>query len=58
MVLTLDFNRSWYSRGHITDTKCRPDIIAAFDRANDNTTLWPCIQLAGEQASKGETPNE
>ena len=44
-------------RGHVTDTECRPDVIAAFDWAPDDSdiTLWPCIQLAGEKASKGKS---
>ena len=42
-----------YPRGHVADTACRPDITAAFemDWSNDGTTLWPCMRLAGEQAS-------
>jgi hypothetical protein len=34
-----------------------PDITAAFEDhwKNDNTTLWPCIRLAGEQASEGKS---
>lgn len=44
-------------RGHVTDTECRPDFTAAFEEhwGVDNTTLWPCIRLAGEQASKGKS---
>jgi hypothetical protein len=46
-------------RGHVTDTQCRPDFIAAFEGDwNNNTTLWPCIRLAGEQASKGKSWEE
>ena len=44
-------------RGHITDTECSPDFTAAFEThwGADNTTLWPCIRLAGEQASAGKS---
>ena len=67
MILTLDFPNKpllkfkptghVYPRGHVTDTECRPDITAAFetDWTKDNTTLWPCIRLAGERASKGKS---
>ena len=43
--------------GHVTDTRCRPDITAAFEGywREDSTTLWPCIQFAGEDASKGKS---
>jgi hypothetical protein len=43
--------------GHVTDVKCRPDYTAAFESnwKQDDTTLWPCIQLAGEKASKGKS---
>jgi hypothetical protein len=42
--------------GHITSTKCRPDIIAAFEKdwLMDNYTDWALIQLAGE-TSKGKS---
>ncbi|KAG9049632.1 hypothetical protein FS837_009722 [Tulasnella sp. UAMH 9824] len=42
-------------RGHVTDTKCRPDITAALrsDFSGDDTTFWACIRMAGEWASKG-----
>ncbi|KAG8946855.1 hypothetical protein FRC04_011402 [Tulasnella sp. 424] len=44
-------------RGPVTDTECKPDITVAFEKDFDreNTTLWPCIHLAGEQASKGKS---
>ena len=44
-------------RGHVTDTECRSDITAAFDKdwGKDGTTLWPCIRLADENASKGKS---
>ena len=47
-------------RGHVTDTQCKPDITAAFDIywGDDKTTLWPCIQLAGEDASKGKSKED
>jgi hypothetical protein len=70
-ILTLDFANSPLlvfkstennaPRGHVTDTECRPDFAAAFEwdwDSNTNTTLWPCIRLAGEQASKGKTPEK
>jgi hypothetical protein len=40
-------------RGHVTDTKCRPDITAAFVEhwGTDTTTIWPCLRLTGEDAS-------
>jgi hypothetical protein len=46
--------------GHVTDTQCRPNITAAYDEdwGKDKTTLWPCILLAGEDASKGESKDE
>src|ERR1700733_12367665 len=67
MILTLGFPNKplltfkptghIYPRGHFTDTPCRPDITAAFetDWTKDNTTLWPCIRLAGERASEGKS---
>jgi hypothetical protein len=44
--------------GHIRNTKCRPDFIAAFksEWKTENATLWPCIRLVGEKASSPETP--
>ena len=41
-------------RGHVTETQYKPNITAAFegDWRDDNTTLWPCIRLVGEQPSK------
>src|ERR1700688_740383 len=48
--------------GHVTDTRCRPDITAAFE---DHwqlplglNTKWPLIRLAGEDASKGKSKEE
>jgi len=45
--------------GHVTDTKCRPDYTAAFDKhwGKAGVTFWPCIRFAGEKASSG-TPKE
>ncbi|KAF8325417.1 uncharacterized protein EI90DRAFT_3019063 [Cantharellus anzutake] len=42
--------------GHVSDTRCRPDITAAFERdwLEDGTVHWSCVRLAGEQASKDE----
>ena len=41
----------------MTGTDCRPDIVAAFTpHWIQNATLWPCIRLAGEAASKGKPP--
>ena len=46
-----------HPRGHVTDPGCQRDIITAFDWARDDSdvTLWPCIRLAGEKASKGKS---
>lgn len=45
--------------GHITDSKCKPDITAAFDKHwQDDVTLWPCVRLAGERASAGKSREE
>ena len=46
--------------GHVTDTQCKPDFTAAFDKhwGDKNTTLWPCIRLAGEVASAGKSKEE
>jgi hypothetical protein len=43
--------------GHVTGTKCRPDITAAFenDWRTDGCTDWALIRLAGERASKGKS---
>ncbi|KAG9048044.1 hypothetical protein FS837_000932 [Tulasnella sp. UAMH 9824] len=41
--------------GHVTDTGCRPDFIAAFDADFNEKMLWPYIHLTGEHASKGKT---
>jgi hypothetical protein len=40
---------------HITDTMCRPDIIAAFDCDWQGDIAWPCVRLVGEKASAGES---
>jgi len=42
---------------HVTGTKCRPDITAAFenDWIEDHKTEWGLIRLAGEKASSGKT---
>ncbi|KAG8922095.1 hypothetical protein FRC01_014492 [Tulasnella sp. 417] len=47
-------------RGHVTDTKCKLDITAAFDDAfnSDDTTFWPCIRMAGGWASEGTPPED
>jgi len=47
-------------RGHVTDTQCEPDFTAAFDKhwGDENTTLWPCIRLAGEAASAGKSKEQ
>lgn len=44
-------------RSHTTDTECKPDYTAAFKShwGGDNRTLWPCIRLVGEAASKGKS---
>jgi hypothetical protein len=45
--------------GHVTDSKCKPDITAAFDKYwQDDITLWPCVRLAGEKASAGKSKEE
>ena len=43
--------------GHVTGTKCRPDITAAFEKdfLTNGHTDWALIRLAGERASKGKT---
>ena len=70
LILTLDFpnkpllvfksTEHVTPRGHVTDTKCRPNIIAAFkgDWTKDNITLWPCIQLVGEQTSEEKSQED
>jgi hypothetical protein len=67
MIFTLDFpdkellefkyTENKALLGHVTDTKCRPDITAAFssDWTEQGITHWSCAQLAGERASKGKT---
>ncbi|KAG8946856.1 hypothetical protein FRC04_011403 [Tulasnella sp. 424] len=44
-------------RGPVADATCKPDITVAFEKDfdGDNTTLWPCIQLAGERVSQGKS---
>ena len=43
--------------GHVMDTKCRPDIMAALQcHWKNGTVCWPLIQLAGEVGSKGKHP--
>ncbi|KAG8961125.1 hypothetical protein FRC00_013191 [Tulasnella sp. 408] len=45
--------------GHVTDTGCRPDFIAAFDASfKKEKMLWPYIRLTGEDASKGKTRDD
>jgi hypothetical protein len=45
--------------GHVTDTKCKPDITAAFeDDWKDGIVHWPFIRLAGETASAGRNREE
>jgi hypothetical protein len=43
--------------GHVTGTRCRPDITAAFkdDWITDDCTDWALFRLAGEWASKGKS---
>ena len=43
--------------GHVTGTKRRPDIIAAFEKdwMKDRNTEWGLIRLAGEKASGGKS---
>ena len=47
-------------RGHVTDTQYKPNITAAFegDWGDDNTTLWPCIRLVGEEPSKRQSTKQ
>jgi hypothetical protein len=42
---------------HVTGTKCRPDITAAFEKhwTKDQKIDWGLIRLAGEKASLGKT---
>ncbi|KAH9984561.1 hypothetical protein BJV77DRAFT_966034 [Russula vinacea] len=42
---------------HVTGTKCRPDITAAFEKdwITDDYTDWALIRLAGERASEGKS---
>ena len=46
--------------GHVTDTKCKPDITAAFenDWKENGVVHWPFIRLAGEVASAGMNRDE
>jgi hypothetical protein len=47
--------------GHVTGTRCRPDITAAFEKdwitdvRKDVRTNWALIRLAGEKASKNKS---
>ena len=43
--------------GHVTGTKCRPDITAAFEKdwTTKYCTDWALIRLAGEKVSKGKS---
>jgi hypothetical protein len=43
--------------GHVTGTKCRPDITAVFEKdwIEDHYTDWALIRLAGERASSGKS---
>ena len=43
--------------GHVTGTKCRPDITAAFEKdwITDDYMDWALIRLAGERASEGKS---
>ena len=43
--------------GHVTGTKCRPDITAAFEKdwIKDRCTDWALIHLAGERASSSKS---
>jgi hypothetical protein len=58
LVFKLTGNNIHYC--HIIDTRCRPDYTAAFEKhwLDENATLWPCIRLVGEAASKGKTPKQ
>ncbi|KAH9993585.1 hypothetical protein BJV77DRAFT_961818 [Russula vinacea] len=42
---------------HVTGTKCRPDITAAFEKdwIMDDYTDWTLIRLTGERASEGKS---
>jgi hypothetical protein len=45
--------------GHVTDSKCKPDITAALENHwQDDATLWPCVRLAGEKVSSGKSREE
>ena len=44
--------------GHVTGTRCRPDITAAFEsdwEKKKAVVHWPFVRLAGEQASLGKS---
>jgi hypothetical protein len=69
MTFTLDFQRrktlvftdtgNKSPPGHVTDTKCKPDITAAFENDwKDGVVHWPFIRLAGETASAGRNRDE
>ena len=48
--------------GHVTDTQCRPDIVAAFEsdweKEKKAVVSWPFVRLAGEQATLGKNCGE
>ena len=45
--------------GHVMDTKCRPNIMAALQCHWKNGAMcWPLIRLAGEVGSKGKGPGD
>jgi hypothetical protein len=45
--------------GHVTDTMCRPDITAAFERHwKKGVVPWPFIRFAGETASAGKSHHD
>jgi hypothetical protein len=50
-------NKAPTGNGHVTGTRCRPDITAAFEKdwITDDCTDWALIRLAGKKASKGES---
>jgi len=59
-ILVFKSTRNNAHRGHVTDTQRKPDFTAAFDKhwGDKNTTLWPCIRLAGEAASAGKSKEQ
>lgn len=49
--------------GHVTDTKCMPDITAAFEcdwkkGRHGPVVHWPFVRLAGEHASEGKNHDD